>query len=179
MAETIRIDGRECAIMKEQFPVCAKHKTRCVGIYEAGYSRQHCPGCAREYKAKRFFAAQVEDLKNQCFQQGIPDDAEKILNFCAKKEIRRLSNICGFVTAWRLNPVRQSILLNERAAKTEEVHLKIKQQYARALHTFILDFEQKAGYSAGELLKSIPKAKNAAAEKEQRRQKIMRQLRDK
>jgi hypothetical protein len=52
MAQTIEIDGKQCPVMKQDFPCCIKHG-RIVGVYAAGYAFQHCPKCHSEMKAKK------------------------------------------------------------------------------------------------------------------------------
>ena len=61
-----------------------------------------------------------EVIKGRCILAGLPEsEAGKIIGFCKKKNIRHIFNPVHFVTAWRNNPKRPQIELNEVIRKRE------------------------------------------------------------
>jgi len=119
---------------------------------------------------------QNKQIEDETFRQGITEDTPFILAFIKTKKIRRLNNIPGFITAWRLNPVRQAVQLELKAAQTEAANAKSKEQYEQALHSLIINFEAQAGVKVETVLKDVPRAGLTAAQREQRRQLVNKQL---
>ncbi len=115
-----------------------------------------------------------EDIETACNMQGLDRrDAAKILDFCRKKKIKRICSLTRFITAWRLNPLRQQIELSEYVRAKEQALKSEKIRKQDAGHQVIANFERIFGKI--EIFLPVPKLMSDK-DLEQRRQLICKQL---
>lgn len=117
---------------------------------------------------------QIQQIQNEIDRWlDMDEELPFILEFVKKNKIR-LFNVAGFVAKWRLNPKRKEINHNRAEAKTEQANKAVAEQYNEALHSAIAEYVDQGGKLPE--LKKAPRVGLTAAQREQRRQRIQRQL---
>jgi len=95
----------------------------------------------------------ADEISARCFLAGLPDsEAGKILNFCKKKNIRHIFSPHKFVLAWRNNPKRPEIELNQRVKEKEKTLAREKDALMAAMSRMF----KSSGIDATAAVKVIP-----------------------